>query len=126
MKERLTLKSGICLLAIASLSIAPVSAASSFDGDLYNDLQDQHKTQQWTSTAVHGAQGPIRSDFVDVQPTAADNYESISQYHAAQSFDMASGEYGAQGRIASEADMVMQRNREEWKHLTGPFDGSAD
>ena len=122
MKEKLTLKSGICLLALASFSIGPVSAAS-FDGDLYNEIQDQHKMQQWTSTA-YGAQGPIRSDFVDVQPEANDNYESLSLYQATQSFDKTG--YGAQGRIASEADMVAQRNREEWKHLTGPFDGSAD
>lgn len=117
MKKTQLLISGISLL-IAGIGSA---MAGSFEGSLYNDLQTPSLL---TSSTERGAQGPIRS--VDVQQPAIDIYTSLSKYHAAQMFDKTQSERGAQGPIRSDADMAMERNRQEWKKLVGPFDGSAD
>jgi len=118
MRKNLLLKSGISLLILAGSSMGPVSAAS-FEGSLFNDLQAFQESQQWTTTAARGAEGPIRS--VDVQPNANDIYESLSKYHAAQQFNMSSSERGAQGRVASEADMATERSQKEWRQMVGIF-----
>lgn len=124
MKKNLFLKSGISVLILAASSIGPASATP-YDGSLYTDLISlQLESQQAATNAARGAEGPIRS--VDVQPAAGNIYDSISQYQAAQQFNMTSSERGAQGPVRSEAEMTMARNQQEWKRMTGIFDGSAD
>lgn len=117
MKKTQLLISGLGLL-IAGIGSA--TAAGSFEGSLYNDVQALHQEQTMT-TATRGAQGPIRS--LDVQPEAIDIYASLGQYQSDQMFDQ---QRGAKGPIRSDSDMVAERNRVEWKRLLGPFDGSAD
>lgn len=121
MKKSLLVQSGICLLILAGSSVGPVFAASSFDGDMYNNLQTLQHSPQMTTTS-RGAEGPIRS--VDVQPAAGDIYQSLSQYHEAQMFTATTSDRGAQGRAASEADMAMARNEQEWRQMVGIFYGS--
>ena len=123
MKKNLFLKSGISLLILAASSIGPASAAP-YDGSLYTDLNSLQQESQQATSAARGAEGPIRS--VDVQPAAGNIYDSISQYQAAQQFNTTSSEPGAQGPVRSEAEMTMARNQQEWKRMTGAFDGSAD
>ena len=65
MKKSLFFKSGISLLILAGIGAASASEAS-FEGGMYSDLQALQVSAEWTTptTAVRGAQGPIRS--VDV------------------------------------------------------------
>jgi len=104
MKKNLFLKSGITLLILAGSSMGPVSAAS-FEGSMYSDLQSLQESPQLSTNAARGAEGPIRS--VDVQPAANDIYESLSQYQAAQQFDMTSSERGAQGPVRTETFILI-------------------
>ena len=122
MKKNLLIKSGISLLILAASGTGFVSAATLDEGGMYSDLQVLQHSQQGTTTAVRGAEGPIRS--VDVQQRANDIYESLWKYQASQQFNNTSIERGAQGRAASEADMTMARNQQEWHRIVGPFYGS--
>ena len=110
----------------AGSSMGPGSATStSYDeSSMYSDLRSLQESQQGTMSTARGAEGPIRS--VDVQPAASDIYASISKYHAAQQFNMSSSERGAQGPVRSEAEMTMERKQQEWKKMTGIFDGSTN
>lgn len=111
MRKNLLLKSGVSLLMLTAIGMVPVSAAA-FEGSMYTDLQTLHASQGLTS----GAEGPVRS--LAAQPTAKEIY------FTEQRFDLSSGGRGAEGRIASDADMATERNREEWKTMVGIFVGS--
>ena len=117
MKKTQLLISGLGLL---TAGIGSATAASSFEGSLYSDVQALHQELTMT-TATRGAQGPIRS--LDVQQPAIDIYTSLSRYQSDQMFDQ---QRGAKGPIRSDSDMVAEQNRAEWKRIVGPFDGSAD
>jgi len=80
-------------------------SAASFEGSMYRDLQALQESLQLTTNAARGAEGPIRS--VTVQPAANDMYESLSQYQAAQQFDMSSSERGAQGPVRTETFILI-------------------
>lgn len=115
MRKNLLLKSGVSLLMLTAIGMVPVSAAA-FEGSMYTDLQALHASQDLTSGAARGAEGPIRS--LAAQPTAKEIY------FTEQRFDLSSGGRGVEGRIASDADMATERNREEWKTMVGIFVGS--
>ena len=121
MKTNLLLKSGISLLILGGVGMGPVFANQS-EGGIYDELKAVQASPQGQGTIERGAQGPIRS--VDVQPRALDIYQSLSLYQASLKGDQGSAERGAQGPIRSEADMTMERNREEWKKMVGTFTGT--
>lgn len=122
MKRNLLLKSGISLLILGGVSMGPVFAAQP-EGGIYEELKALHDSLQGQGTIARGAQGPIRS--VDVQPRASDIYESLSLYQDSLKWDKGStAERGAQGPMRSDADMAMDRNREDWKRMVGIFTGS--
>jgi len=90
---------------IRSVDGQPAVSAASFEGSMYSDLQSLQEAPPLTTNAARGAEGPIRS--VDVQPAANDIYESLSQYQAAQQFDMSSSERGAQGPVRTETFILI-------------------
>ncbi|MBK9784750.1 MAG: hypothetical protein IPP59_11530 [Betaproteobacteria bacterium] len=106
MKKSLFFKSGISLLMLAGVGAASASEAS-FEGGMYSDLQALQVSAEWTTptTAVRGAQGPIRS--VDVPRIEGDMYESISRFQSVQTSDKSTSERGAQGPVREDTFMLI-------------------
>jgi len=108
MKKSLFFKSGISLLMLAGVGAASASASeASFEGGMYSDLQALQVSAEWTTptTAVRGAQGPIRS--VDVPRIEGDMYESISRSQSVQTSDKSTSERGAQGPVREDTFMLI-------------------
>jgi hypothetical protein len=102
MKKSLFFKSGISLLMLAGVGAASASEAS-FEGGMYNDLQALQVSGEWTtpSTAVRGAQGPIRS--VDVpRVEGGDMYSDLQALQVSAEWTTpTTAVRGAQGPIRS-------------------------
>ena len=120
MKTNMLIKSGVGLLLLAGVGFA---GATQGEGDLYDNLQTFHASQDFKTTMTRGAAGPIREPMT-VQPAAIDIYDSLRKFQLAQQSDMYTQERGAQGPIRSEAEMTMERNEKAWRQMVGPFYGS--
>lgn len=104
MKNSPSLKNGLRMLVIAGAltpfaTLGANSMVAAYDGGLYDELSHIQTTTEM-SGSMHGAQGPVRSDFVE--PTWKSDESSFYDNLKRETLKPIEGMRGAQGPIRSD------------------------